>query len=201
MLPLRRGWVSVRRPPAPPIAARWFSSSHIQDRPAQHFRLHQRDAPIDDLRVGDFGLVDKDFPEQSVQTFAELTGDCNPLHLDPEVAAASRFGRPVVHGMLVSALFSNIFGRHFPGAVYVNQELQFRAPVFVGSTVTARCTVLEINAKNNFVTCATECFVKADGDDGGSGALRRAVIRGKATVLLPSLRVAEPPPTPVLVEP
>lgn len=59
----------------------------------------------------------------SLSLFHDIAGDMNPLHLDPEEAAQSRFGRPIVHGMLVSSLFSTIFGTHFPGRCGARRSL------------------------------------------------------------------------------
>jgi 3-hydroxybutyryl-CoA dehydratase len=73
-----------------------------------------------------------------VKTFADLSWDHNPIHLDQEYAKTTRFKRCIAHGMLVSTMFGTIMATQVPGAVYVNQTLAFKAPVFVGDAVTAR---------------------------------------------------------------
>lgn len=97
---------------------------------------HRAGAPA---LVGAFAELSRLFTAEDVAAFAAVSGDHNPLHLDPAYAATTRFGRCVVHGMLHSSLFSTIFATRIPGAVYVSQNLDFKAPVFVGDTVIARC--------------------------------------------------------------
>jgi acyl dehydratase len=75
--------------------------------------------------------------EELINQFAELTGDKNPIHLDEEVAKESRFGKRIAHGFLVGSLISAEIARQYPGAVYINQNLTFRRPVFIGDEITA----------------------------------------------------------------
>jgi hypothetical protein len=73
-----------------------------------------------------------------VKAFSDLSWDHNPIHLDEAYAATTRFKRCIAHGMLASTMFGTIMATQVPGAVYLNQSLAFKAPVFVGDTVTAR---------------------------------------------------------------
>jgi len=78
-----------------------------------------------------------------VQAFAQLSGDFNPLHVDEKFAIQSQFGRPVVHGMLTSSLFSTLVGMYCPGekSLYLSQTLQFKMPLFYGDEVKVVGTV------------------------------------------------------------
>ncbi|MEZ5477348.1 MAG: MaoC family dehydratase [Thiolinea sp.] len=67
------------------------------------------------LQVGDTASLTRAFSEADVRTYAELCGDKNPVHLDAEYAADTQFGERIVHGMLVSSLFSTLLGMHLPG--------------------------------------------------------------------------------------
>ncbi|QRP43128.1 MaoC family dehydratase [Amycolatopsis sp. FDAARGOS 1241] len=68
----------------------------------------------------------------TIAAWADVVDDHNPLHLDPEFAARTRFGTPIVHGSLLFALACDALQTSgTPGAV----TLRFRAPVPVGSTV------------------------------------------------------------------
>lgn len=80
-----------------------------------------------------------------VRTFADVTGDDNPIHLDTEAAAASRFGRPVVHGVFILGLASKVLGRDFPGpgSIAVVLNAKFLRPVPVGEEVTIEVKVAE----------------------------------------------------------
>jgi len=102
--------------------------------------------------VGDYAEVKKAFSESDVKNFASICGDHNPVHVDP-ACPDPRFPKRIVHGILTASLFSNIFGSHIPGSIYINQSLNFRAPVFLDDMLTARITVLSMRKK--LVTCST----------------------------------------------
>ncbi|EDQ90064.1 uncharacterized protein MONBRDRAFT_36649 [Monosiga brevicollis MX1] len=95
------------------------------------------------LHVGQSIETTRSFSPEDVQAFAELSGDFNPLHLDADFAAKTRFGRPIVHGVLINGLLSGIMGAQLPGAgsIFLSQTLSFSAPLFVGEPVTVRATV------------------------------------------------------------
>ena len=111
------------------------------------------------LRVGDAATRSRTFTDEDVRAFAELTGDHNPVHLDDEYAAGTRFGRRVAHGMLAASLISAALANELPGrgTVYLSQQLQFTAPVFPGDTVTARVAVTKVREDKPVVTLETFC--------------------------------------------
>jgi acyl dehydratase len=80
-----------------------------------------------------------------VEGFARLSGDRNPLHFDPEFAERTRMGRLVVQGGLTTALFNALVAMELPGAgsVFLHQEWDYPAPVYIGDTVTAEAEVIE----------------------------------------------------------
>ncbi len=96
-------------------------------------------ARIEDFEPGQHVSFRRTFTDEDVRQFAELTRDTNPLHLDDEFAAKTRFGRRIAHGMLTASLFSTVMGTLLPGtgAIYRSQTIRFLLPVFVGDTVTA----------------------------------------------------------------
>lgn len=83
-----------------------------------------------------------------VEAFAQISGDRNPLHFDPEFAAGTRFGRLVVQGGLTTALFNALVAMKLPGpgSVFLHQDWTYPAPVYVGDTVTAEAEVIERRA-------------------------------------------------------
>lgn len=129
------------------------------------------------LRIGDRAVVTKTFSEEEVCRFAVLSGDRNPLHLEKEFGAASVFGQRVVHGMLVAGLFSGLIGMELPGpgAIYLGQNLAFRAPVFIGDTVTASVEITKIRQDKPVITLRTLCV----------NAAETVVIEGEAVVKAP----------------
>jgi 3-hydroxybutyryl-CoA dehydratase len=164
-----------------------------------------QDPAVGTLAVGAVGELARHFDIEDVRAFAALAGDDNPLHLDADFAAAGRFGRRVVHGMLYGSLISTIFGAQIPGSVYVSQSFRFRRPVYVGDTVVARVEVTRVaTAPRHLVTCRTTVSRRvAEGspggksraggtaDDGrspiGAGLGEELCLDGEATVLLPPL--------------
>lgn len=96
------------------------------------------------LTVGDSAQRSKRFTKQDLIDYIRLTGDQNPLH--EMESGESRFGAPIVHGMLLAGVISALIGTQLPGSgsVYVSQEIRFIRPVFCGDTVTAICRVTEL---------------------------------------------------------
>lgn len=84
---------------------------------------------------------------EHVKTFAELTGDYNPLHFDEDFAAGTKFGRLVVQGGLTTGLLHTLVAMDMPGpgTVFLNQNWQFTGPVYVGDTITAEAEVLSVH--------------------------------------------------------
>jgi acyl dehydratase len=73
---------------------------------------------------------------QRVRAFADLVEDHNPVHLDPEFAATTRYRQPICHGLLVASFISGCLAEHFgQGTIYVEQKVRFRRPVPVGSRI------------------------------------------------------------------
>lgn len=120
-----------------------------------------------------------------MNTFSGLCGDDNPLHIDPAFAATTMFKGPIVHGMLVSSLFSALFGRTVHGSIYVSQNLKFKRPVMVGAAVIARMEVIESRAtsKGAMLSCKTLVYLKE-----GSKPISelKIAVEGDAVVLVPS---------------
>jgi acyl dehydratase len=98
--------------------------------------------------VGARATWTRTFTEQDVERFARITGDRNPLHFDEDFAATTRFGRLVVQGGVTAGLFNALVAMELPGpgSVFLHQEWDYPAPVFVGDTVTAEAEVIEARA-------------------------------------------------------
>jgi 3-hydroxybutyryl-CoA dehydratase len=97
--------------------------------------------------------------DEMVRTFATLTGDNNPVHLDDAFAATTRFGKRIAHGMLAASLISAALANDLPGpgTVYLSQTLQFKAPVYLGDTVTAIIEVKSVREDKPIATLITTC--------------------------------------------
>ncbi len=94
---------------------------------------------FDDIAVGQSFELLRTFSAQDVHAFATLSGDYSPLHVDAAYAAGTEFGAPVVHGILLASMFSQLVGMRVPGkhALYLGQDLSFRRPVRIDEPVRA----------------------------------------------------------------
>ena len=82
-----------------------------------------------------------------VATFAELTGDYNPLHFDQAFASRTKFGRLVVQGGLTTGLLHALVAMDMPGpgTVFLSQNWKFTAPVYIDDTITAVAEVVSVH--------------------------------------------------------
>lgn len=99
------------------------------------------------ISVGQTASRSLTLTEAHVQTYAELTGDHNPLHFDPDFARQTKFGEMVVQGGLTTGLLHALVAMDMPGpgTVFLSQNWQFTAPVFIGDTITARADVVSVH--------------------------------------------------------
>ncbi len=123
------------------------------------------------VQVGDTATRTLTVTDAIVRTFAEVSGDTNPLHLDDAYAATTRFGKRIAHGMIAASVISAILGNDLPGqgTIYLSQELKFRAPVFIDDTITATVAVTAYRDDKRIATLRTTCTNQAgetimDGD-------------------------------------
>lgn len=99
------------------------------------------------LTIGQVATRSLTVTEDSVRTFAALTGDYNPLHFDPGFAAGTKFGRLVAQGGLTTGILHALVAMDMPGpgTVFLSQTWKFTAPVYIGDTITARAEVLSLH--------------------------------------------------------
>lgn len=130
---------------------------------------------FDELFVGQTAEYSKTVTDADVMAFAGVTGDFNPVHVDAEAAARTRFGGRIAHGMLGGGLISAAIANRLPGpgSIYLAQSLKFTAPVRLDDTVTVTVEVIELLPKKR-VRLSTRCR-NQNGE---------AVIDGEATVLM-----------------
>ncbi|KAG1693850.1 hypothetical protein DVH05_022770 [Phytophthora capsici] len=160
----------------PPVCCRALSSSVCKGVFVVEGELTRLPAGAEPT-VGVEAQLTHAFSIEDTRAFAVLSGDNNPLHVD-ETFARQHTGesKPVVQGLLSASLFATIFGRTLPGAVYVKQDLRWRAPLLVDEKVTARIRVLRV--RKRFLECETICTKAGDSV---------VVVDGHATLLLPSV--------------
>jgi acyl dehydratase len=131
----------------------------------------------DSLQVGDSYSVKRLLSAEDVKTFAALTGDDNPIHVDEEYARGTRFGKPIVHGVLLLGIISKVLGRDFPGhgSVAVTLSCRFLRPVPVGAEITVEVKVAEKIERHQHIKMRVYAYL-----DG------RLCLGGDATLIPPS---------------
>ncbi|WP_419797538.1 MAG: MaoC family dehydratase [Terasakiella sp.] len=132
---------------------------------------------FEDIKVGMSASFGKTVTEADINMFAGVSGDTCPIHLNEDFAKHTRFKTRIAHGFISASLISTLVGCRLPGpgALYVNQEIKFRKPVFIGDAVNARVVVRKLIPEKNFVELDTTCEV-----DG------QIVVEGFATTWVPS---------------
>lgn len=140
------------------------------------------------FQVGYEASIERTISETDIEAFAALTGDRNPLHLDPVFARRTPFGRPIVHGMLSASFVSTVIGMLLPGpgALWTGLSIRFVRPAFAGDTLTVS---LRVRHRSE----ATRTLVL---DVAVTGARAEEIIAGEATV-----RVLVPEPERIAGEP
>lgn len=130
------------------------------------------------IKVGDTATRSKTFTDEDVRTFAQISGDYNPIHLDETYAAGTIFKRRIVHGMLVTSLISAALANDLPGAgcIYLSQQVSFKKPVYIGDTVTVKLTCTAYRESRRIATLET-LVTNQEG---------MVVIEGEAVVMLPA---------------
>jgi 3-hydroxybutyryl-CoA dehydratase len=139
--------------------------------------LELRTLYFEDLTVGMTERLSKTISSSDVVGFAEVTGDRNPIHLSEHFAARTRFGTRIAHGLYTASLISAVLGTRLPGpgAIYISQTLNFRAPVKIGDTVDVTVEVKELVPEKFRARLACTCSVAGE-----------VVLDGEALVKVPS---------------
>ena len=109
---------------------------------------------IDQLEIGQTATFSKTISEGDIYTFAGITGDLNPVHVDEVYASTTRFGKRIAHGMLTSAFICTVLGTKLPGTgtIHVSQTLEFKRPTYIGDTIKVHLEVTDINIEKRLVS-------------------------------------------------
>ena len=131
---------------------------------------------IEKIKIGMIESYSQTITESDINSFAKISGDINPVHLDEEYAQKTRFKKRIVHGMHSASYFSALFGTKLPGkgCIYVSQTLSFKRPVYINDTVIAMIEVIKIDLEKNRVFFKTTCKVK-----------NKIVTEGEAEIYVP----------------
>lgn len=115
---------------------------------------------INGLKVGDTVTKRILINDDTINKYMDVSGDYSPIHADENYAANTKFGKRIVHGMLIGAFFSRIIGMELPGpgSIYVQQSMRFVAPVFIGQEIQIIVIVKEIDIIRNRCKLSTQCL-------------------------------------------
>jgi 3-hydroxybutyryl-CoA dehydratase len=132
---------------------------------------------FEELAVGATATMEHTVTDAMLRSFADLTGDHNPVHLDEEAALASPFKGRIAHGMLGAGFISATIATRLPGpgTIYLGQSLKFTRPVRIGDTVTTTVEVAEVMTEQRRVRLVTRC----------ANQQGKTVIEGEALVMVP----------------
>lgn len=115
---------------------------------------------ISDFHIGQKAEIRHKITQDDLDKFVDLTGDDNPLHVDPVFAGNTSFKKPVVHGMLGASFISTIIGTKLPGkgALWFSQNLEFLLPVRIGDELSIIAEVLKIDKRQQILELSTNIF-------------------------------------------
>ena len=115
------------------------------------------------------------FTDKDADVYAKLTEDFNPVHLDPEFASKSEFGRPVAQGVLILCAFAKVFGTMWPAdkyAYFISQNIHYYRPVYINEPYSIKFECTDVDYKRNIGTivgvlkdkegdekCTSECIL------------------------------------------
>lgn len=132
---------------------------------------------FEDLSVGQEVSSSNTVTADVIGAFAAVSGDRNPVHVDAEYAAKTIFKERIAHGMLSAAYISAVFGMQLPGpgAIYISQTLNFKAPVKIGDEVVTTVKVAELIPEKRRARFDCVCTVKG-----------KPVVQGEAVLMVPA---------------
>lgn len=132
--------------------------------------------PLEDIKEGMEISSSQTITDEDIASFANASGDKNPIHVDEEYIKKSRFKKKMAHDMMSASRFSALFGTKIPraGCLYVSQNLRFKKPVYVGDTVVSTAIVTRVDLKSRKISFKIICKVR-----------KRIVIGGEAEIYVP----------------
>jgi acyl dehydratase len=112
---------------------------------------------FEQIKIGDTVKFTEKINQEKLDSFATISGDHNPLHVNESYAANTKFKKRVCHGMLLASFFSKLVGMRMPGknALYFSQTLNFQEPCYVGDEITIQGEVIDKSDSIRMITIKT----------------------------------------------
>lgn len=132
---------------------------------------------FEDLAIGQAASMSRAVTEADILSYAALSGDYNPVHIDADYAAGTLFKERIAHGILSAGYISALFGMKLPGpgAIYISQTLQFKGPVKINDHVETTVTLIELMPEKR--RAKFECVCRVGG---------KPVLTGEAVLMVPA---------------
>ena len=132
---------------------------------------------FEDLTVGQEAAMSRVVSEADIVAYAALSGDYNPVHLDPDYAAKTPFKERIAHGILSAGYISALFGMKLPGpgSIYISQTLTFKGPVKIDDRVETKVTLVELIPEKKRAKFDCVCTVNG-----------KPVLTGEAVLMVPT---------------
>jgi 3-hydroxybutyryl-CoA dehydratase len=118
-----------------------------------------RQRAIEGPQAGDRFTITRTFTRQDTERFGALTRDYNPVHYEPEFAAAKGFPELILHGLLTGSMICEIGGQL--AWLASSMKFEFVRPVLFGDTVTCVVTIDAVDRDGHAE--ATALFTNQDG--------------------------------------
>ncbi|SEA56357.1 3-hydroxybutyryl-CoA dehydratase [Desulfuromusa kysingii] len=118
---------------------------------------------IDQFKVGDTASVVREITQKTLHAFADAIDDHDPIHMDPEYAKTTIYGKCIAHGVYLDCMVSAMLSKLVAGGIDARLSIKYTAPVYAGDTVTVTGTVNEINVERNRLFIGTK-GINQDGD-------------------------------------
>jgi len=129
---------------------------------------HHKKMPLiykfEEINVGKTFEFKHHISEESINTFANLVGDFNPLHIDEKFAKNTFYNGKISHGMLAASLFSSLLGMHCPGRdnIILSLSIKFKKPVRPNSNLTVRGIIISKVESLKILTIRTSILDNLD---------------------------------------
>ncbi|MAH97938.1 MAG: enoyl-CoA hydratase [Euryarchaeota archaeon] len=123
-------------------------------------KMNNKTQSFEDFYIGQKASFSKKVTLDLIKSFAEISEDSNPIHLDEEIARNSVFGKRVAHGMLVASFISALISKKLPGpsSIYYEQNLSFRKPVYVNDKIKVEVVITDLVKHKRLICLSTNCY-------------------------------------------
>ncbi len=120
------------------------------------------DLTFDDIQINLKNSFQVKITEELIHEFAKISGDFNPLHVDPNYSKQTKFKKQIAHGMLLASFFSKLVGMDMPGkrALYLSQTLNFQNPCFINDVITVEGKVKDKSLATKIISIETKIYNK-----------------------------------------